>query len=86
MSGATTSRILLVDDGRLFRLSTTALLRDDGYDVVSVAGGQEAVEALRESHFDLLLLDLRLPGTDGLSIIEALRLWGEDVPILMISG
>lgn len=80
------ARLLVVDDDRAFRLSTAELLRQDGYDVAAVGGGQEAVEALRNGSFDLMLLDLRMPGTDGLGIVEALRLWGDGIPILMISG
>ncbi|MGH7502215.1 MAG: sigma-54-dependent transcriptional regulator [Longimicrobiales bacterium] len=86
MSTKPPRRILLVDDDRGFRLSTSALLRQDGYDVVVAADGREAVDALRQQPFDLMLLDLRLPGTDGIRIVEALRLWGEGLPILMISG
>jgi DNA-binding NtrC family response regulator len=82
----TGARILVVDDDRTFRFSTAALLREDGYDVVAVGDGNEAVQALQQQRFDLMLLDLRLPGTDGLHIVEALRLWGEAIPILMISG
>jgi two-component system, NtrC family, response regulator HydG len=80
------ARLLVVDDDRAFRLSTAALLRADGHEVESVADGQAAVAALRARRVDLVLLDLRMPGTDGLGIVEALRLWGDDVPILMISG
>lgn len=80
------ARILIVDDDRAFRLSTAALLREDGYDVVGAADGQEGVEALRNQTFDLMLLDLRMPGIDGIRVVEALRTWGEGVPILMISG
>ncbi len=79
-------RILLADDDLAFRLSTAELLRQDGYEVVPVASGQDAVEALQRESFDLLLLDLRMPGTDGLVVVEALRRWGEGIPILMISG
>ena len=80
------ARLLLVDDDHAFRVSTAALLREDGYEVVVAADGKQAVDALQQQHFDLMLLDLRLPGTDGLRIVEALRLWGEGVPILIISG
>ena len=86
MSTPASSRILLVDDDHVFRLSTAALLREEGHEVVTAGDGQAAVEALRAQRFDLMLLDLRLPGTDGLRILEALRLWGEAVPILMVSG
>ncbi|CAA9336320.1 MAG: Response regulator of zinc sigma-54-dependent two-component system [uncultured Gemmatimonadaceae bacterium] len=79
-------RILVVDDDRVFRLSTAALLRADGHDVHTAAGGQEAVETLRASRFDLVLLDVKMPGTDGIGVVEALRLWGDSIPVLMISG
>jgi DNA-binding NtrC family response regulator len=42
--------------------------------------------AIRDSSFDLMILDLRMPGIDGLALLEALRVWGNDIPILMISG
>ena len=79
-------RILVVDDDKVFRLSTAALLRADGYEVDTAEDGQHAVEHLRERPADLLLLDVRMPGIDGLQLVEALRLWGHGTPILMISG
>ena len=69
---AASGHILVVDDDRAFRVSTSALLRQDGYEVTAVGDGQEAVAALRQQRFDLMLLDLRLPGMDGLRIVEAL--------------
>jgi DNA-binding NtrC family response regulator len=86
MTEAVRPRILIVDDDLAFRLSTAALLRQDGYEVVPVANGQAAVDALNAGAFDLMLLDLRMPGTDGLGVVEALRRWGNGLPILMISG
>src|SRR5690349_7511655 len=80
------ARILVVDDDATFRLTTRALLEADGHDVDGAADGQEAVTRLRDRQFDLLLVDLRMPGIDGLGLVEALRLWGHGVPILMISG
>ncbi len=86
MIATSPARILVVDDDRAFRLSTAELLRQDGHQVVSAGDGQEAVEQLQQAPFDLMLLDLRMPGTDGLGVVEALRRWGDNVPILMISG
>jgi len=80
------AKILIIDDDRAFRLSTAALLRADGYEVDSVADGAAGGESLRASRYDLVILDLKMPGVDGLGVVEALRLWGERVPILMISG
>jgi two-component system response regulator HydG len=82
----TDARILVVDDDPTFRMTTAALLEADGYSVDTAADGQQAVERLKDRHFDLLLVDLRMPGIDGISLVEALRLWGHGVPILMISG
>lgn len=79
-------RLLLVDDDRTFRLSTAALLRQDGHVVMEAADGVAAVERLKVEHFDLILLDLRMPGLDGIGLVEVLRTWGHDTPILMISG
>jgi len=81
-----TGRILLVDDDLAFRRSTGELLREDGHEVVAAADGQEAVEALRSDRFDLILMDLRMPGLDGIRIAEVLRTRGEGAPILMVTG
>ena len=80
------ARILLVDDDRAFRVSTSTLLREEGHRVVEAADALEAVEALKTGGFDLILLDLRMPGVDGIQLVEVLRRWGEGTPILMISG
>ncbi len=79
-------RLLIVDDDRSFRLSTGALLRAEGYDIAFAADANEAVAQLRSLQFDLMLLDLRMPGLDGIALLEALRVWGEQIPVLMISG
>jgi two-component system response regulator AtoC len=80
------ANILLVDDDLAFRLSTAELLRQDGYRVTVAADGAEAVAALEQIKFDLMLLDVRMPGIDGVALVEVLRQRGEGVPILMISG
>ncbi len=80
------SRLLIVDDDPTFRMSTAALMREDGHHVVEAEHGQAAIERLKESEYDLILLDLRMPGLDGIGIVEVLRTWGEDTPILMVSG
>lgn len=82
----TAARILVVDDDRTFRVSTAALLRDDGHVVEAVGDGQLALEALRQQRFDMLVLDLRMPGIDGFGLLEALRVWGDHIPVLIISG
>jgi DNA-binding NtrC family response regulator len=79
-------RLLLVDDDEVVRVTTAALLREDGYEVVTAANAHEAVNAIATGAFDLLLADLRMPGLDGIRLIEVLRRRGEGIPILVISG
>jgi DNA-binding NtrC family response regulator len=86
MSAPRPARILLVDDDRAFRISTAELLRQDGHEVATAAGAAEAGERLSEGPVDLVLLDVRMPRIGGLGVLEALRLRGERVPVLMISG
>jgi DNA-binding NtrC family response regulator len=82
----TPRRILVVDDDRTFRLSTAELLRQDGHDVETAADAGEAVAILQADRFDLVLLDIRMPGMDGVTAVEVLRKRGLRAPILMISG
>ena len=60
------SSILIVDDEPITRKSLTDILRLEGYSVVSVSNGQAAVEHVRTHHIDLMVVDLRMPGMDGI--------------------
>lgn len=82
----TRASILIVDDDRVFRLSTAELLRAEGHETDEAANADAAVQRLRSKAFDLVILDLRMPGIDGLALLEAIRVWGHNVPVLMISG
>lgn len=81
-----TARILIIDDDRAFRVGTGALLADEGYEVTAAASGNEGLERLRDDRFDMVLLDLRMEGRTGLSVLEELRQGGNDVPVLMLTG
>jgi two-component system response regulator HydG len=83
---ARVGQILIVDDDATFRMTTAALLETDGHHVDTAANGPEATERLRQKTYDLLLVDYKMPGIDGIALVEALRLWGHHTPILMISG
>ena len=80
------AHLLLVDDDRGFRRSTAALLRQDGYRVDEAEDALEAKQRLDANRFDLVLLDVRLPGLDGIELVEVLRRWGQTTPVLMVSG
>jgi DNA-binding NtrC family response regulator len=80
------ARILIIDDDRAFRVGTGALLADEGYEVEAAASGDEGLERLRSAPPALVLLDLRMEGRSGLSVLEELRRQGHDVPVLMLTG
>ncbi|MGB6481928.1 MAG: sigma-54 dependent transcriptional regulator [Candidatus Acidiferrales bacterium] len=78
--------ILIVDDESGIRQSLGSLLRDEGYEVDSVASGEECLTAVDRRSFDLILLDVWLPGIDGLATLERLN-EREAIPmVVMISG
>jgi two-component system, NtrC family, response regulator HydG len=79
-------RILIIDDDRAFRIGTGALLTDEGYEVEVAADGTAGLERVREEAFDMVLLDLRMEGRTGLSVLEELRAAGNDIPVLMLTG
>ena len=68
-----TARILVVDDEELARESLADLLGKEGHDVVMAGDGHDAERIARQQRTDLILLDLRLPGIDGLSLLRRLR-------------
>jgi CheY-like chemotaxis protein len=82
-------RILLCDDQDAIRRMIEALVGASGHEVVGVGTGAEAIELALKDRFDVLLLDLMLPGTmDGFEVCERLRAdpSTSDLPILVISA
>ena len=66
-------KILAIDDDGLVRRSLEILLKGAGYEPTVASGGQEALGFLAQRHFDLLITDIRMPGMDGLQVIQAVR-------------
>jgi two-component system KDP operon response regulator KdpE len=77
--------ILVVDDEAPMRKFVLHNLRAGGYDVLAAADGSEALKLASEHPLDLLLLDIGLPGPDGLAVLQAVRREMQ-VPVLMISA
>ena len=78
--------ILVVDDERGIREMLQAVLQDEGLAVTAVGSGEEALSALSRELFDLILLDVWLPGMDGLEVMRQVHAAGHRMPIVMISG
>jgi len=79
-------RILVVDDDRSVCEAIRICLETEGFDVVVAGNGHEGLAALGGSSFDLLLLDIFMPGMDGLEMIEAFRRRAPATPIIAMSG
>jgi DNA-binding response OmpR family regulator len=79
------ARILLVDDEQSIQTLLSYPLRKEGYDVVQATDGQEALERFGDGSFDLVVLDLMLPGIDGLEVCRRLRS-RSSVPIIMLTA
>ncbi len=79
-------RILIVDDDAGVRETVGAVLRDEGFRVVFAADGPEAIASARKDKPDLVLLDVWLPGMDGIQVLEQLRAEHSHLPVVVISG
>jgi len=79
-------RVLVIDDDPGVRDYLEALVSRQGYEVVAVAGGEEALRTLDSTPPDLVTLDMVLPGMDGLETLRELKKRVPDVPVIMLSG
>jgi two-component system, NtrC family, response regulator AtoC len=85
-SNKTSGHILVADDDNAIRAMLKAFLEDEGYQVSEAATGQEALEGLRTGDFDLVLLDMRLPGMTGLDILKQTREKQGEVPVIVMTA
>lgn len=78
--------ILVIDDEKDIRTSLTGILEDEGYQVLNAESGAEGIESALQELPDLILLDIWMPGMDGLETLEKLKLLLPQVTVIMISG
>lgn len=79
-------RVLVVDDEPTLRLGFAYALSNKTTVVETAASGQQALDRLASETFDVVVLDLRMPGLDGVGVIEALRNEGSEIPVILCSA
>jgi len=78
--------VLIIDDDKAVRSAAKILLTANGLEVVEASDGQSGLDASKHRHFDLIIVDLFMPGMNGLDTIKAIRSNNSDVAIIAVSG
>ena len=78
--------ILVIDDEPGIRELLNTLLRQQGYDVVVAENGQDGLELFRRESPDVLVLDLKMPGMDGLTVLQLVRSISPLQPVVILTG
>jgi two-component system nitrogen regulation response regulator NtrX len=78
--------VLIVDDEQNLRESIAATFRIEGHRVEMAEGGIQALEAVERGSFDLIMLDLQMPGMDGLEVLRQLRQQGYGLPVIFLTA
>ena len=80
------SRILVIDDEAAIRDSLRMILEYEGYEFLGAASGQDGLAMVDRENPDLVFLDIKMPGMDGLEVLQRIKAADETVPVVMISG
>lgn len=79
-------RVMLVDDEERFLATTSKLLTRKGYEVVAAASGAEALRQLTEFTVHVVVLDVRMPGMDGIAALKEIKKLSPDVEVILLTG
>jgi two-component system, OmpR family, response regulator len=79
-------RVLVVDDEEDFATAVTERLIRRGFDASSALSGARALKLLEESRFDVVTLDLKMPGMDGLATLREIRKIDPRIPVILLTG
>jgi two-component system nitrogen regulation response regulator NtrX len=79
-------KILVIDDEKSIRDSLRGVLEDEGYEVREAESGESALELVKKERFDVIFLDVWLPGIDGIEVLMKLKERDDSIPVIMISG
>ena len=78
--------ILIVDDEKNYLLVLSAVLEDEGYEVLTALNGPEALEIQKRSDLDLILTDMKMPGMTGIELLESVKAIDPDLPVIMMTA
>ena len=79
-------RILIVDDDKDLRFNLSCILKEAGHEVIAAGDGKQALNVFSRRVPDLVLLDIGLPGMDGVELLEAMKKIEKDLPIIMLTA
>ena len=80
------SKILVIDDERSIRNTLKDILEYEKYEVDLAEDGNKGIEMIRAAEYDIVLCDIKMPGLDGIEVLERLVILAPDTPVIMISG
>lgn len=86
VSSAQRGKLLLVDDDAALLRAFARMLRADGYEVDTRSDGEAAVEAVRQHRYDAIVSDIDMPRLDGVAMLERIRGYDLDVPVMLVTG
>ncbi len=79
-------KVLIIDREPDIRKTLEALLRKEGYQVRSASGGDEAVDTFISEPFDLVIMDINMPVTNGLKVLRKMKKLDEDIKVIVLTG
>lgn len=80
------TNILVVDDLHSVRLTLGGILEDEGYNVVTAEDGYQAIEAVRKTHFDLIFMDIKMPGINGVQTFREVKKIDPKAVVIMMTA
>ena len=79
-------RVLVIDDEEAIRKSFILALEDTGYQIDTAGSGEEGIEKTKAARYNIIFLDLKMPGLDGVATLRKLRRIDQDVPIYIVTA
>lgn len=78
--------ILIAEDDELILRTVEHKLKKEGYEVLIARNGKEAIDLIKITNFDLIISDIMMPFASGTEILSAIRSFGKNIPVIMLSG